>query len=156
MLMRFDPFRELDRLADETFAPTRSRTSPMPLDAYRDGDRFVVAIDLPGVDPSTIDVDVEKNVLTVHAHRTVDRREGQEWVVAERRQGEFTRQLFLGDTLDTDAIAARYEHGVLILEIPVAERAKPRKVEVQLGAGAGSGARPEAVETTSSDTSAAA
>jgi HSP20 family protein len=152
MLMRFDPFRELDRLADEAFAPTRSRTSPMPLDAYRDGDRFFVAIDLPGVDPSTIDVDVEKNVLTVHARRTVERRDGQEWVVAERRQGEFTRQLFLGDTLDTDAIAARYEHGVLTLEIPVAEKAKPRKVEVHVG----EGARPQAVETSSTDTSAAA
>ena len=151
MLMRFDPFRELDRLTDEAFAATRSRTTPMPIDAYRDGEKFFVALDLPGVDPSSIDVSVEKNVLTVHAERHPHRADTQEWVVAERRQGEFTRQLFLGDTLDTDAIAARYEHGVLTLEIPVAERAKPRKVEIDLGAGS----RPQAVETTSVDTSAA-
>ena len=151
MLMRFDPFRELDRLTDEAFAANRSRTSPMPLDAYREGERFFVAIDLPGVDPSSIDVSVEKNVLTVSAERAVHRTEHQEWVVAERRPGTFTRQLFLGDTLDTDAIEARYEHGVLTLEIPVAEKAKPRKVEVNLGAGG----RPQAVETTSRDSSAA-
>jgi HSP20 family protein len=135
MLMRFDPFRELDRLTDEAFAATRSRTSPMPLDAYRDGERFFVTIDLPGVDPASIDVAVEKNVLTVSADRRIARGEGQEWVVAERRPGTFTRQLFLGDTLDTDAIAARYEHGVLTLEIPVAEKAKPRKVQVSVGDG---------------------
>ena len=151
MLMRFDPFRELDRLTDEAFAATRSRTSPMPIDAYRDGERFFVAIDLPGVDPSSIDVSVEKNVLTVQGERRHQRSDTQEWVVAERRQGTFTRQLFLGDTLDTDAIEARYEHGVLTLEIPVAEKAKPRKVEVSVGAGS----RPQAVETTSVDTSAA-
>lgn len=136
MLMRFDPFRELDRLTDEAFAATRPRTTPMPLDAYRDGERFFVTIDLPGVDPASIDVSVEKNVLTVSAERRIVRGEGQEWVVAERRPGTFTRQLFLGDTLDTDAIAARYEHGVLTLEIPVAEKAKPRKVQVNVGDGA--------------------
>ena len=135
MLMRFDPFRELDRLTDEAFAASRSRTTPMPLDAYRDGERFFVTIDLPGVDPASIDVSVEKNVLTVSAERRIARNEGQEWVVAERRPGTFTRQLFLGDTLDTDAIAARYEHGVLTLEIPVAEKAKPRKVQVSVGDG---------------------
>ena len=133
MLMRFDPFRELDRLTDEAFAGTRSRTTPMPLDAYRDGDRFVIAVDLPGVDPSTIDVSVEKNVLTIQAERHTPRTEGQEWVVNERRQGTFTRQLFLGDTLDSDAIAARYDHGVLQLQIPIAEKAKPRSIEVAVG-----------------------
>ena len=151
MLMRFDPFRELDRLTDEAFAGTRARTSPMPLDAYREGERFYVAIDLPGVDPSSIDVDIEKNVLTVRAERPRTRTEGQEWVVNERRPGTFTRQLFLGDTLDVDAIAARYEHGVLTLEIPVAEKAKPRKVEVHLG----EGSRPQAVEATSRESDAA-
>jgi HSP20 family protein len=145
MLMRFDPFRELDRLTDEAFAGTRSRTSPMPLDAYRDGERFVIAVDLPGVDPSSIDVSVEKNVLTIHAERRTARTDQQEWVVNERRQGTFTRQLFLGDTLDSDAIEARYEHGVLVLHIPIAEKAKPRKVEVNVG----EGARPQAVEATS-------
>ena len=133
MLMRFDPFRELDRLTDEAFAGTRSRTTPMPLDAYRDGDRFVIAVDLPGVDPSTIDVSVEKNVLTIQAERYTPRTDGQEWVVNERRQGTFTRQLFLGDTLDSDAIAARYDHGVLQLQIPIAEKAKPRSIEVAVG-----------------------
>ena len=135
MLMRFDPFRELDRLTDEALAANRPRTTAMPLDAYREGERFYVAIDLPGVDPSSIDVDIEKNVLTVRAERPQRRREGQEWVVNERRPGTFTRQLFLGDTLDVDAIAARYEHGVLTLEIPVAEKAKPRKVQVSVGDG---------------------
>lgn len=145
MLMRFDPFRELDRLTDEAFAGTRSRTSPMPLDAYRDGERFVIAVDLPGVDPSSIDVSVEKNVLTIHAERRTARTDQQEWVVNERRQGTFTRQLFLGDTLDSDAIEARYEHGVLVLHIPIAEKAKPRRVEVNVG----EGSRPQAVEATS-------
>lgn len=133
MLMRFDPFRELDRLSDETFG--RSRSSAMPLDAYRQADRFVVAVDLPGVDPSSIDVTVEKNVLTLRAERSWPRQNDQEWAVAERHQGTFTRQLFLGDTLDTDSIDARYEHGVLTLEIPVAERAKPRKVDISVGQG---------------------
>lgn len=143
MLMRFDPFRELDRLTEETLG-SRNRSSAMPMDAYRSGDRFFVAVDLPGVDPSSIDITVEKNVLTLRAERTSPRQDGQEWVVAERRQGTFTRQLFLGDTLDTDAIDARYEHGVLTLEIPVAEKAKPRRVEVAVG---DSGAR--AVDATS-------
>ena len=145
MLMRFDPFRELDRLTDEAFAGTRSRTTPMPLDAYRDGDKFVIAVDLPGIDPSSIDVSVEKNVLSINAERHTNRTDRQEWVVNERRQGTFTRQLFLGDTLDTDAIEARSEHGVLFLQIPIAEKAKPRKVEVNVG----EGARPQAVEATS-------
>lgn len=150
MLMRFDPFRELDRLTDEAVAATRSRPSSMPLDAYREGDRFHVAIDLPGVDPTSIDVDIEKHVLTVRAERPRVRAEGQEWVVNERRPGTFTRQLFLGDTLDVDAIAARYEHGVLTLEIPVAEKAKPRKVEVRVG----EGGRPHAVDTASRESAA--
>ena len=151
MLMRFDPFRELDRLADEARAVTRSRTSPMPIDAYRDGDRFFIAVDLPGVDPSSIDVSVEKNVLTIHAERRAARQESQEWVVAERREGTFTRQLFLGDTLDSGAMTARYEHGVLTLELPIAEKAKPRKVSVAVG----EGSAPQAVETTSRETTAA-
>jgi len=146
MLMRFDPFRELDRLTDEAFAP-RPRPTAMPLDAYREGDRFVLAIDLPGIDPAAVDITVEKNVLTISAERQWPRTEQQEWVVSERRQGRFTRQLFLGDTLDTDAIEARYDAGVLWLSIPVAERAKARKVEVQVGE-----ALPRSVETTSTET----
>ncbi len=130
MLMRFDPFRELDRLTQATWGQNRPT---MAMDAYRRNGDFVVNFDLPGVDPATIDLTVEKNVLTVSAERGFSRSEGDEVVVAERPQGRFTRQLFLGDSLDTDNIQAGYEHGVLTLHIPVAEKAKPRKVEVTTG-----------------------
>jgi HSP20 family protein len=129
MLMRTDPFREFDRLAQQVFG-TQTRPAAMPMDAYRSGDTFVVHFDLPSVDPQSIDLEVERNVLTVHAERRVSTPEGAELLVAERPQGTFSRQLFLGDTLDTDRIAATYENGVLSLEIPVAEQAKPRKVTV--------------------------
>jgi HSP20 family protein len=142
MLMRFDPFREFDRLTDEAFAATRTKAAAMPIDAYREGDRFFLAVDLPGVDPSSVDVTVEKNVLTIRAERHWPRTESQEWVINERGQGTFTRQLFLGETLDTEAIEARSEHGVLWLQIPVAEKAKPRKVAVTVGEGG-----PKSVET---------
>ncbi len=130
MLMRFDPFRELDRLTQATWGQNRPT---MAMDAYRRNGDFVVNFDLPGVDPAAIDLTVEKNVLTVSAERGFSRSEGDEVVVAERPQGRFTRQLFLGDSLDTDNIQAGYEHGVLTLHIPVAEKAKPRKVEVTTG-----------------------
>ena len=132
MLLRFDPFREFDRLTDEALGG-RQRSTVVPLDAWREGERFFVRVDLPGVDPSSIDLTVEKNVLTLRAERPFTGTEAQEWVLAERPHGTFTRQLFLGDTLDAGAMTARYEHGVLFLEIPVAERAKPRKIEVTLG-----------------------
>ena len=130
MLMRFDPFRELDRLTQATWGQNRPT---MAMDAYRRNGDFVVDFDLPGVDPGTIDLTVEKNVLTVSAERGFARKEGDEVVVSERPQGRFTRQLFLGESLDADHIRANYEHGVLTLHIPVAERAKPRKVEVTTG-----------------------
>ena len=132
MLMRFDPFREFDRLTEEALGGAR-RSAVVPLDAYRQGDRFFVRVDLPGVDPATIDLTIEKNALTLRAERPFEPSEGQEWVLAERPHGTFSRQLFLGDALDTSAMSARYEHGVLFLEIPVAERAKPRKIEVAVG-----------------------
>ena len=132
MLLRFDPFRELDRLSEEALGG-RQRSTVVPIDAYRDDERFFVRVDLPGVDPSSIDLTVEKNVLTLRAERPFAGTEGQEWVLAERPHGSFSRQLFLGDTLDAAAMTARYEHGVLFLEIPVAERAKPRKIEVTVG-----------------------
>ena len=132
MLLRFDPFREFDRLSDEVLG-SRQRSTVVPLDAYREGDRFFVRVDLPGVDPASIDLTVEKNVLTLRAERPFTGTDGQEWVLAERAHGTFTRQLFLGDTLDSSAMTARYEHGVLFLEIPVAERAKPHKIEVSIG-----------------------
>lgn len=148
MLMRFDPFRELDRLTQPGW--TGARNPVMPMDAYRDGDQFVVRLDLPGIDPSTIDLTVEKNVLTIAAERRWARAEGVEVLVAERPQGSFRRQLFLGDGLDPDRIDAGYEDGVLSVTIPVAEQAKPRKVEIAHGQ---SGSK--AIETSGTESSAA-
>jgi HSP20 family protein len=132
MLMRTDPFRELDRLTQQVFG-TATRPAAMPIDAYRRGEEFVVELDLPGVQPDSIDLTVEKNVLTVHAERRREETEGVELLVGERPHGTFSRQLFLGDTLDTDAIQADYVDGVLTLRLPVAERAKPRRVEINTG-----------------------
>jgi HSP20 family protein len=133
MLMRTDPFRELDRLTQQLFGTTGtwSRPTAMPMDAYRSGNEFVVAFDLPGVAPDAIELDVERNVLTVKAERrpTVTGDDVQ-WQVAERPLGVFSRQLFLGDMLDTDRVEARYDAGVLTLRIPVAEEAKPRKIAI--------------------------
>src|SRR5882757_2753156 len=138
MLMRTDPFRELDRLSQQVFGTNGTPTRPavMPMDAYRDGERFVVHFDIPGVYPSSIDLDVERNVLTVHAERKPPIGEGVDYQVAERPRGVFSRQLFLGDTLDTDRIEASYDAGVLTLRIPVMEKAKPRKIEIGGGSGA--------------------
>jgi HSP20 family protein len=133
MLMRTDPFRELDRLTQQALgaAGTWSRPTAMPMDAWRSGDTFVVAFDLPGVDPDAIELGVERNVLTVKAERRPSADAEQvEMQVAERPLGVFSRQLFLGETLDTEHIAASYEAGVLTLRIPVAERAKPRKISI--------------------------
>lgn len=134
MLMRTDPFRELDRLTQQflgTATGTWSRPAAMPMDAYRAGDEFVVAFDLPGVSPDVIDLDVERNVLTVRAERrpTVPD-QNVEMQVAERPLGVFSRQLFLGDNLDSEHIQASYESGVLTLRIPVTEQAKPRKIAI--------------------------
>jgi HSP20 family protein len=129
MLMRTDPFRGLDRLTEQVFG-TPMRPAAMPIDAYRDGEAFVIQFDLPGADPQSIDLTVEKNVLTVHAERRRVDAEGVEFIVAERPYGTFSRQLFLGETLDTDNIDASYADGVLTLRVPVAERAKPRRVPI--------------------------
>jgi len=134
--MRTDPFREFDRLTQQVFgAPgTWSRPVAMPMDAYRSGDEYVVHFDLPGVDPEAIDLDVERNVLTVKAERRpVERGDNIEMQVAERPLGVFSRQLFLGEALDADRISAQYEQGVLTLRIPVAEKAKPRKIAIDSG-----------------------
>ena len=132
MLMRTDPFRELDRLTQQFFGTngTTARPAVMPMDAYRHGEDFVVEFDLPGVDPASIDLDVERNVLTVKAQRRPTVGEGVELQVAERPRGVFSRQLFLGDSLDADRIEANYHAGVLTLRIPVAEKAKPRKIQI--------------------------
>ncbi|MDT2004808.1 Hsp20 family protein [Rhodococcus opacus] len=128
MLMRTDPFRDLDRLTQQILGTT-ARPAAMPMDAWREGEQFVVEFDLPGVDADAIALDVERNVLTVHAQRPI-RADNQEMLASERPKGVFSRQLFLGDNLDTDRIAASYESGVLRLTIPVAERAKARKIEI--------------------------
>jgi HSP20 family protein len=135
MLMRTDPFRELDRLTQEVFGTngTSNRPAVMPMDAYRLGETFVVQFDLPGVDPASIDLDVERNVLTVKAERHAPVGDHVELQVAERPRGMFSRQLFLGDTLDADRIDASYDGGVLTLRIPVAEQAKPRKIAIHSG-----------------------
>lgn len=132
MLMRTDPFREFDRLAQQLMGPgTWSRPATMAMDAYREGDEYVVAFDLPGVNPEAIDVDVERNMLTVKAERrpaaTAD---NVQMDLAERPLGVFSRQIVLADTLDTEHIKADYDAGVLTLRIPIAERAKPRKITV--------------------------
>jgi HSP20 family protein len=128
MLMRFEPFREFDRITEDTLAQRRVRQ--VPVDAYRRGDEFKIALDLPGVDPGSVDLTVEKDVLTVGATRSSYQEEGDEVLAAERGHGQFSRQLFLGECLDREHISAIYFDGVLTITIPVAELAKPRKVEI--------------------------
>jgi len=132
MLMRSDPFRDLDRLTQQVLG-TRTRPAGMPMDAYREDDQFIINFDLPGVDVSSVDLTVEKTVLTVTAERQWQPRDNQQVVAAERPQGNFSRQLFLGEGLDPDRVEARYENGVLTVVIPIAEQAKPRKVEIASG-----------------------
>jgi HSP20 family protein len=135
MLMRTDPFRELDRITQQVFGSegTLARPSAMPMDAWREGDTFFVEFDLPGVAQDSIDLDVERNVITVKAERPI-RASDVELLAAERPRGVFNRQLVLGDNLDTERIEAGYDAGVLTLKIPVAEQAKPRKIAIN-GAG---------------------
>ncbi len=128
MLMRTDPFRDLDRLTQQLFG-TAAHPASMPMDAYRKGDSFIVQFDVPGTDLDSIELTVEQNVLTVHAQRR-GLEDDVEMIVAERPVGTFTRQVFLGDTLDPDNVAAEYAAGVLTLRIPVREQAKPRKVAI--------------------------
>ncbi|CAL9627588.1 18 kDa heat shock protein [Streptomyces sp. enrichment culture] len=132
MLMRTDPFRELDRLV-ERVRGTAARPVGMPMDAWREGDTFFAELDLPGVTPESIDLGVERNVLTVKAERRPTYGDETETVVTERPTGTFSRQLFLGESLDTERIEASYEAGVLKLRIPVADQAKPRKIAISGG-----------------------
>jgi HSP20 family protein len=131
MLIRTDPFRELDRLTQQLLTPqgTLARPAAMLMDAWREGDSFYVELDLPGVSQDSLDIDVERNVVTIRAERPA-RASDAELVAAERPRGVFSRQLVLGDNLDTEHIEASYDNGVLTLKIPVAEHAKPRKVEI--------------------------
>jgi len=132
MLMRTDPFRELDRLT-QGLPGSRMRPLLMAVDAYRHGDQFLVHVDVPGVDPSSIELTVEKNVLTVSAQRQWQPGDDVQVVASERPQGTFSRQLFLGESLDADHIDASYDQGVLTVKVPVVEHAKPRKVEISSG-----------------------
>jgi HSP20 family protein len=127
--MRTDPFREFDRLTQQLFNASQ-RPTAMPIDAYRKDDWFYVHFDLPGVRADDVELTVERNVLTVRAERTGASDDGVELIAAERPQGMFTRQLFLGDTLDTEKLEADYDAGVLTVRLPVAEEAKPRRVEI--------------------------
>ena len=129
MLMRTDPFRELDRLTQQVLG-TAARPAAMPMDAWQENGEFVVAFDLPGVNVDSVDLDIERNVLTVRAERRDPTQPNVELVASERPRGVFSRQLLLGDTLDTEKVTANYVDGVLTLRIPVLERAKPRKIEI--------------------------
>ena len=135
MLMRTDPFRDFDRLTEAVLG-TRARPAVMPMTAYREDGAFVVHLDLPGASADSIDLTVEQNVLTIHAERKPPVGDQAERVVDERGYGVFSRQLFLGDTLDADHLTADYDAGVLTLQIPIAEKAKPRKVEITAGGSA--------------------
>jgi HSP20 family protein len=128
MLMRTDPYRELDRLSQQVFG-TAAHPAAMPMDAYRKGENFYLKLDLPGFDADSIELTVERNVLTVRAERATGESD-VELLVAERPAGIFTRQVFLGETLDTERIQADYTAGVLTLTVPVHEAAKPRKVPI--------------------------
>ncbi|MEU4014806.1 Hsp20/alpha crystallin family protein [Microbacterium sp. NPDC028030] len=130
MALTFDPFSQLDRFAASVLDTVRAPRL-MPVDLYRDGDRYILHADLPGADPGSIDVDLDGGQLTIRAQRTADTREGVRWLARERGAGSFLRQFSLGEGVDLDGISASYESGVLSVIIPVSERAKPRKITVE-------------------------
>jgi HSP20 family protein len=126
---RLDPFRELERLFDQTMTGSRTGT-PMPMDLFRTGDHYVIRVDLPGADPGSIDVSVDDRMLTIRGQRTATDHTDVQWLVQERPSGTFARQIALGRGISTDNIAATYTDGVLTLTVPVAQEAKPRRIEV--------------------------
>lgn len=131
MVLRFDPFRDFDRLAEQFFAGSTGRVPmAMPMDLYRSGDHYVLHCDLPGIDPGSVDVNVDGSTLTVRAERSGRTAEGVQWLRHERPYGKFERQLSLGEGLDLEKISATYHEGVLTVTIPVAERAKPRRIQI--------------------------
>lgn len=130
MTMTFDPFTQLDRFAASVLDSVRAPRL-MPVDLFRDGDRYVLHADMPGVDPGSIDVDIDGGQLTIRAQRTADNREGVRWLARERGAGWFLRQFTLGEGADVDGISATYDGGVLTVVIPMSERAKPRKIAVE-------------------------
>lgn len=127
MTMSFDPFSDLDRLTSQL--GSRS-TRLMPVDLFREGDRYVLAADLPGIDPGSVDVDLDGHVLTIRAERTAASHESAKWLARERPYGSYVRQFSLGDGIDTEGISAHYDNGVLSVVIPVSERARPRKIDI--------------------------
>jgi HSP20 family protein len=138
MALTFDPFREMDRVAARLLTSggtAAAGSSWMPMDLYRSDDHYVVHVDLPGIDPGSIDLGIDAGTLTIQAERTIGGGDQRQWIAQERPAGRYIRQLSLGSDVDLDAIEASYEHGVLTLTIPVAERAKPRKIQVQQGGG---------------------
>jgi HSP20 family protein len=144
MAVVFDPFRELDRVA-ANLLDTRQGPRLMPIDLYRDGDHYVLSADLPGIDPGSVDVDVDGQLLTIRAERSISNQEGVKWLARERSSGSFLRQFNLGDGIATDKISAHYDNGVLSVVIPMSERAKPRKVAVTGGTAESAGATQVAV-----------
>lgn len=139
MVLRFDPFRDFDRLAEQFFGNTGGRVPmAMPMDLYRSGDHYVVHCDLAGIDPGSIDVNVEGSTLTIRAQRSARTEEGVQWLRHERPYGTFERQVSLGEGLDLESIGATYHDGVLTVSIPVAERAKPRRIPIATEQSAGS------------------
>jgi len=132
MAMTFDPFAELDRLTGNLLG-TQQGPKFMPVDLYRDGDRYVLNADMPGLDPGSVDIDIDGQLLSIRARRTADDREGVSWIARERPFGAYLRQFNLGEGIDAENIAAHYDNGVLSVLLPVSERAKPRKIEVQNG-----------------------
>ena len=129
MAMNFDPFRDLDRVAG-ALLETRQGPRLMPMDLYREGDVYILSADMPGIDPGSVDVDVDGQLLTIRAERTLSNHEGVKWLTRERQAGSFLRQLNLGQGIDIEGITASYDNGVLSVTIPVSEKAKPRKVQV--------------------------
>lgn len=128
MSLTYDPFREMERLFSTAVGARGPQ--PMPIDLYRDGDHYVLSADLPGIDPGSVDIDVDGQQLTIRAERSIAATEGVKWLSRERSGGSFLRQFTLGQGLDTEAIAATYDEGVLTITIPVSEKAKPRKIAV--------------------------
>ena len=153
MLLRWDPFREMDRLTDELWKGADMTPMRIPMDAIRTGDEVLIHFELPGFDPDAITVDVDRNVLTVSAERTVssERKEGEEVLVRERRHGRFMRQVTLGDNLDADRLDAHYDDGVLTVTVPVTEKAKSRRIEIARRPPEGS----PAIETSAEEATAA-
>ncbi len=133
-MSNYDPFRDLDRLASTLF-DTRRSPRRMPMDLYRDGDHYVLTADLPGIDPGSLDVDVDGQLLTIRAERTLASGDGVQWITREREGATFLRQLSLGQGVDTEGISASYDNGVLSVMIPVSEKAKPRRIQVNTSGG---------------------